>query len=410
MGVDTPVWRARCGLFRCVKKCNVKKNCDASESESVKFNFEYGVIIAILLIVACVELNPGPVTQQDMETMRKQLQGEISTIRHQVAQQDRQNKKVIEEMKTKIQILTSENTKLKIKVNVLDRQLRKNNVMVFGVPEDSNNESCQETMQYICQNLNVTLEEDHIQDAFRVGRNKGRRPILCKLNSFNKKREILQQSKRCTNIKILNDLSKQDREDLKILKPYAENARKNGQRAIIRGDKLIIEGHAMKKTDLIDNSPQEIFGNRASASPRPTTTNASDAVASNPTPPATTLPPIRDITQINTLPPRRQNPPRYARCVASLSNSPTSPTQSRCQVTPCTSAEYTPPLPQEENDFDMPSLFDSESDDDTCLDRSPIKITERQLKSTVQISPRGQSTRGSYPRGRSSFRGQFNRN
>jgi hypothetical protein len=195
--------------------------------------------------------------------MRREMREELSILRHQVARHEIQSMNIENSLADRVQKLEKENRELREQVRMHDRQYRKNNVMIFGIPEpETGSEACSDTVKNVCEAAEVDIGENVIQDAFRVGQKKGRRPLLCKLSSFNKKRELIIKSKQLEGISVMNDLSQEDRKDLKILQSHADRARRAGKRAIIRGGKLIVNEVEYKKSDL-----EGICGNPASAGP-----------------------------------------------------------------------------------------------------------------------------------------------
>ena len=159
---------------------------------------------------------------------------------------------------TKLQVqltqVQSENIKLLQTIDILESKSRKNNVIIFGVDEQENGESPVTTVENICQTLDVDINQGTISDAYRVGRNKGKRPIVCTVSSFRKKTEIMQKNKSNGQFAILHDLTKKERREKKELKKHLDDARSRGHRAYIRHGNLIINGLTFTREELLGNA------------------------------------------------------------------------------------------------------------------------------------------------------------
>lgn len=159
-----------------------------------------------------------------------------------------------EEVKSDVTSIMEENRRMREMIESHDWEKRKSNMVLFKINEceEQKKISTAELIREICMALGVELGPDAIMEAFRLGRMKGERPILCKLTSFEKKCEILRKNRYSDgeSFIIMHDLSKQEREDRKILKPYRDEAHEQGHRVFIRGSKLIIDGNIWTKEEL----------------------------------------------------------------------------------------------------------------------------------------------------------------
>lgn len=130
-----------------------------------------------------------------------------------------------------------------------DRELRKNNIVIFGVNEtpNENREELKQTILCLLKDkLKIIIEMTEINDLFRMGRkslNKSR-PILLKLVTYWKKIEIMSGRGKLkgTDIYIENDLCKEDEEKKKALIPVMLNFRSSGKHAVIKGSTLYVDG------------------------------------------------------------------------------------------------------------------------------------------------------------------------
>lgn len=136
----------------------------------------------------------------------------------------------------------------------------RNNLVIFNI-EETSNETTAELLQIVLQlfssKLNINIEARDIDNIFRMGRVKGMRPILLKLQSFLQKVEILKVSKKLkgTNIVISNDFSEKVRKIRKKLIPFLMKARDEKHLAYLRNDKLVINGKMFSLENCLKGLP-----------------------------------------------------------------------------------------------------------------------------------------------------------
>jgi hypothetical protein len=183
----------------------------------------------------------------------KEIKADIDNVRRVLDQYESRCQNQYKEVKNDISMLRDENVELRKKIEAQEIGKRKNNLIIFDIIEHDN-EKTERVVRELCSELNVTLGPDGVMEAYRLGRNKGSRPILLKLTSFEKKKDILYQNKlQNKKFAIMPDLTQNERENRKELKPYQDKARKDGRHAFIRGDQLIIDGQAFTINDLIND-------------------------------------------------------------------------------------------------------------------------------------------------------------
>lgn len=129
-----------------------------------------------------------------------------------------------------------------------DKLNREKNIIIFGIKEE---EKSRNELENIClELLNKTLKIDtsifEVDNLYRKG-NKGQgktRPILMKFTSRRKVIDILSNKKylKETNIVISEDFPKEIIEERKQLIPLMKEFRKEGKHAIIKYDRLYVDG------------------------------------------------------------------------------------------------------------------------------------------------------------------------
>lgn len=147
----------------------------------------------------------------------------------------------IEELNVKVKILEKENEGLKNKVEYLERSLKKNSILIYGLDIEENY-----TINHICGKLSKLLEISISPQDINCfsSLNIPKHPIKLDLISNSKKKEIFKNCKKLkgTNVGISNDLTYNQRQDYKILREHLTIARQNkDKKSFIKNNKLYIE-------------------------------------------------------------------------------------------------------------------------------------------------------------------------
>lgn len=189
-------------------------------------------------------------------------------------------KNIMEVMDEKLKPLQEENKNLKAeiqklqgKINSLEIDKKRNNIIVFGMNESTQSTPIDSVRSILQEKLNLTLEKHEIIKAHRLGpKNEKPRPILVSLTTSWRKKEIMKyKNKLPKGIYLSEDFSKETLAKRKELMPKLQEARKNGQIAFLKGDKLIVK-----------ESQDQARDNRkrmASSSPPATTSETTSKVA-----------------------------------------------------------------------------------------------------------------------------------
>lgn len=152
--------------------------------------------------------------------------------------------------------IKDENKKLKSKVEEqeekierLERTIRSKNIIIKGINEEEreNQNTIKERVNLVMQKMGVNVEmEKDIDEIARIGKyTPGRkRPIMVKLLRESTKSEIFRNAKQLkgTDIWIEEDFPKNIQEERRALIPKLKDARNRGYRAVLRYNKLIVDG------------------------------------------------------------------------------------------------------------------------------------------------------------------------
>lgn len=170
------------------------------------------------------------VTKDDMDRKIAKLGDEIR----------KENRDLVDKMKKRISALEDENKELRGAINSLEEQVsehgdmesrlndleqqgRKNSIRIFGLRDTSTKETAEECVteivNFVNNNLNVTLREVDIDIAHRLGKFDKDRPrnVIVKFTHRRKKHEIIRARKELkgTGYTIFEDLTKHNQLILK---------------------------------------------------------------------------------------------------------------------------------------------------------------------------------------------------
>lgn len=151
----------------------------------------------------------------------------------------------INELNSKQGQLEDENAKLRenvqhlaSKVEELDSERRKSNLLFFGIPKRIG-KSCEELIKEVLQSELKITEDVGIVQAFRVGQ-----AILVKFQSMKQRAKVLAQTKLLTSqnpLSVREDLPEVVRRRRRGVIEFYKQLRKDNKKAILRSDKLITD-------------------------------------------------------------------------------------------------------------------------------------------------------------------------
>lgn len=138
-----------------------------------------------------------------------------------------------------------------------ERIIRKNNIIIFGLEINADEDLLQKTLKTLNRYLETDLTANDVNDIRRVGKSQ-QRPVVLEFVSHLRKKSLFKNVKNLkgTGIGIANDLCKEDRERNQVLVKHLRIARAKDSKANIRGDKLYIQGKPYTAEEL-QNSDSE---------------------------------------------------------------------------------------------------------------------------------------------------------
>lgn len=145
-------------------------------------------------------------------------------------------------------ILRSKIETLEEKVISLERENKKNNLILFGLEEKEKdqNELFENVKEKIKNDLHITIENAEINKMHRIGKKatsaSGKtRPILMSFVNQWKKTEIVKNKKEFRDVYVAEDYPKAILNKRKELQAQLEEERKKGNKVYIKYDKIVIE-------------------------------------------------------------------------------------------------------------------------------------------------------------------------
>jgi hypothetical protein len=275
--IDAVSFRLRIGLFfpgriRFQRKIN-SENCN-----SVRFNAFRGLVLCALLIIGGVELNPGPTEEITLKDLWDQLVP-LCSLPDDMAGLKRSIEKLtasfgaiqddLKVLRNRCQTLEVEKNELAAKLDRLEGHSRRNNLVFYNIAEqERENWKQTETLvkKMIEEQMGVQLHENDIERAHRLGRRRDKsRPIIVKFSNFKVKSEILfrRTTLKGTKIRLDEDFTERVRSIRNKLTDFMFRARKDGRRAYIRFDRLVVDGQQYSLEDLEAGGSMEACSFRA---------------------------------------------------------------------------------------------------------------------------------------------------
>lgn len=150
----------------------------------------------------------------------------------------------ISQFAEKVSRLEQENNSLRGRLEGLERKVRRNNIVIFGIPVVEY--TGKNLISFVAEKLSTLLDIEvtslELDDAYVLGKgvNTDRRPILVELASQRSKQKIFGKVSKLkgTRVRISHDLAPEDREKAALLRKHLKSAKDRGLKAFIRGNRL----------------------------------------------------------------------------------------------------------------------------------------------------------------------------
>jgi hypothetical protein len=304
MGISIEQWRVRIGSFTKVNNKTIKgKNIDASSHNKFVTNpsaqhFESNIlkcfvilsIIVVLLVISGLETNPGPNDDFDVESNNSDelsindLRGAsqdtnliISTLSKLFISGKAETLKAVNDLsekfdrelaaaKQEISELKKSNNVMQDKIDQLENENRKNNIVVFGLVENEGNDSFEDFRILAETKLDVVISKEEVDQAYRIGNLRGQRPIMICFSQYKSKITIMQNVGKLkgSQISISDDLTPKARTIKKRLLKCAKEARDFGYKVKMRDRALIINDVKLGIEELNQTNWLSIYNSKKS--------------------------------------------------------------------------------------------------------------------------------------------------
>lgn len=177
----------------------------------------------------------------------------------------------IEEISHRLNKAEKENDELKRRVEYLERERRRNGIIIFGLERHTAIVGVQDIVEFIGNSLKVKLVEGDINSLFTLGRNKNS-PIKVEFTSYLKKLTVLKNTKNLkgSSIRITQDLTEQQRSENKILRKHLYSAKQRGvTNCYIRKGRFHMDDRVFTPADLecLEEEGFECFPSRPHSDP-----------------------------------------------------------------------------------------------------------------------------------------------
>lgn len=201
--------------------------------------------------------NDKEVTNRDVYDLVQQVMVTVNGLKNEIV--DLKNNlqlkdETINNLVNKVTILEESNTRLESKLYNTEKKIKRNNLVIFGVEENSNTPLLEIIKTIFSEKLNVVVQNSDINDIYRIGKRTGRnkRPIVVRFISNLKKREVFSNARllKNTGVAITDDLTEQERIERKFLYDSCRVAQGRGHTAKITGNRLVINGTYYSYEDL----------------------------------------------------------------------------------------------------------------------------------------------------------------
>lgn len=165
---------------------------------------------------------------------------------------DKQTKIIFEKMNEKLEPLIEENKIMKNKIEILEKKIdylerekKKNNILCFGLEEKENSawDLLQEIQVIFKNDLKVTLDINDVSKIYRIGPKQENkiRPVLIAFANTWKRTKILKTRKSLKSVYVNEDFPKEVLDKRRELKPRLLEERAKGHIAYIKYDQLIVK-------------------------------------------------------------------------------------------------------------------------------------------------------------------------
>lgn len=166
------------------------------------------------------------------------------------------NNELLEELKTfiknelkPVKDLQNKFNKLESKIITLERKVRKNNIVIFGLGVENNECLVENAINKLNSLLETTFTEADINNIYKIGK---KDTLIVEFLSFLKKKQVFKNIKKSegTSIYVANDLCEEDQINRKILSQNLREAKAKHLNAYIKKNTLFVNDEPFNANQL----------------------------------------------------------------------------------------------------------------------------------------------------------------
>lgn len=196
-----------------------------------------------------------------IRVQNQQISAQVSEIKQELINYKLEVKGELEVLKETIKHITEEYTELKKRAENIERKLKKNNLIIYGLKENQQEDILEKVGDLFRTKLSVEINTDVIRDSYRIGNfdDTKTRAILVEFLNNKTKSEVLLNAFRLkgSGIAISPDLTQTDYLRRKFLLSQVKIEKANGHTAKIKGKCLILDDVSYSYEDLIKKQQQQ---------------------------------------------------------------------------------------------------------------------------------------------------------
>lgn len=160
----------------------------------------------------------------------------------------------LREANERIEILEHTNKDLMKQIEYNERELKKNNIIIFGLEEEQGENIYEKVLKFFDEKLEKKILKSEINAAHRFGRENPSRPkpVVVKFVSYYRKAEIFHNCQILKNsgYSIANDLTLTERQNQKVLRNHLKQSKEQNLNAYISKNKLYINNISYTSEEL----------------------------------------------------------------------------------------------------------------------------------------------------------------
>lgn len=204
-----------------------------------------------------------PISNQQIFELLKEVKEQNNTIKSDVQsiKADLGEYKIrIQELENKVCELEGDNTNLRVKLRHFEEKEKKNQVIVFGLKEETEDLLEERVLDLFVNTLKLNIESQDLDNIYRIGTGSAR-PIIIRFVRYLNKLQILRNLSKLKNtgISIASDLTFEQQQDKKLLYKYYRIAKENGFSVKIIKNQLVVDENVFSIAELREVHP-ETFG------------------------------------------------------------------------------------------------------------------------------------------------------